>query len=50
MIQSHLNITIVVRSKYILQFIVKVFYSLLTLSFTLSGEYNNLDHVYPEQN
>jgi len=41
---------IVVRSKNNLQFIVKIFYSLLTLSFTLSGKDNNLDHYRPEQN
>jgi hypothetical protein len=32
---------IIVRNKYILQFIVKIFYSLLALSFTLRGKDNH---------
>jgi hypothetical protein len=50
MIQSHLNIPIVVRSKYILQSIVKLLYSILAMSFTLRGKDNNLDYYCPEQN
>jgi hypothetical protein len=50
LIQSHLNVMIVVISKYILQSIVKLFYSLYSISITLRGKDNDLNYYCPEQN